>query len=64
MLLFLGQETGVTLALQPGIELTPTALEGEVLTTGPPRKPLENLLLILLGGYLRAELLVILCLIS
>ena len=42
MLLFLGQETCVTLALQPGIELTPTALEGELLTTGPPRKPLKT----------------------
>ena len=27
---------------QPGIKPTPSALEGEVLTTGPPGKSLKN----------------------
>ena len=30
------------LAPQPGIVPTPLALEGEVLTTGPPGKPLKD----------------------
>ena len=32
------------LASQPGIELSPPALEGKVLTTGPPRKSLNSFL--------------------
>ena len=40
---FFGQETCGILALQPGIEPIPLALEGEVLTTGPPEKSLGSL---------------------
>ena len=35
---FFGREACGILAPQPGIEPTPPALEGEVLTTGPPGK--------------------------
>ena len=38
---FPGHEACGILAPQPGIELTPPALEGEVLTTGLPGKPQE-----------------------
>ena len=40
MFLFFGQEIFGILALQIGIEPTLPALEGEVLTTGPPGKSL------------------------
>ena len=40
MFWFFGHEAGGILAPTPGIEPTPPALEGEVLTTGPPRKSL------------------------
>ena len=36
--LVFGKEACGILAPRPGIELTPPALEGEVLTTGPPGK--------------------------
>ena len=35
---FFGHEAHGILAPRPGIEPTPTALEGKVLTTGPPGK--------------------------
>ena len=35
-ILVFGHETCGILAPQPGIKLAPSALEGEVLTTGPP----------------------------
>ena len=35
---FFSQEACGTFALPPGIEPTPPALEGEVLTAGPPGK--------------------------
>ena len=38
---FFGREACGILALRPGIEPTPPALEGEVLTTGPPGKSPE-----------------------
>ena len=38
MFLFFGQEIFGILALQTGIEPTLPALEGEVLTAGPPRQ--------------------------
>ena len=38
---FIGHEACGILALQPGIELVFSALEGEVLTTGLPGKSLE-----------------------
>ena len=40
MLWFFGHEACGILAPQPGIEPTPPALEGEVLTTGSPGKSL------------------------
>ena len=40
MFWFFGREARGILAPQPGIEPTPSALEGEVLTTGPPGKSL------------------------
>ena len=40
MFWFFGPEACGILAPQPGIELVPPALEGEVLTTGPPGKSL------------------------
>ena len=39
---FFGHEACRILAPRPGIEPTPPALEGEVLTTGPPGKSLKN----------------------
>ena len=42
MVWFFGREACGILAPQPGIEPAPPALEGEVLTTGPPRKSLES----------------------
>ena len=42
MFWFFGHEACGILAPQPGMELTLPALEGEVLTTGPPGKPLET----------------------
>ena len=41
MFWFFGHETCGILAPWPGIEPTPLALEGKVLTTGPPGKPLD-----------------------
>ena len=41
-LFFLATEAYGILAPQPGTEPTPPALEGEVLTTGPPRKPCHH----------------------
>ena len=38
MFWFFGREAYGILAPRPGIEPTPPALEGEVLTTGPPGK--------------------------
>ena len=38
MFWFFGRKACGILAPQPGIEPTPPALEGEVLTTGPPGK--------------------------
>ena len=38
MFWFFGQEACGILASRPGIEPAPPALEGEVLTTGPPGK--------------------------
>ena len=38
MFWFFGPEAGEILALQPEIKLVPSALKGEVLTTGPPGK--------------------------
>ena len=38
MLCFFGHEACGILAPKPGIESAPLALEGEVLTTGPPEK--------------------------
>ena len=40
MFWFYGQEACGILAAQPGIEPLPSALEGKVLTTGPPGKSL------------------------
>ena len=40
MFWFSGYEAYGVLAPQPGMELTSPALEGEVLTTGPPGKSL------------------------
>ena len=42
MLWFLGPKACGILALQPGIEPTAPALEGEVPTTGPPGKFLKH----------------------
>ena len=42
MFWFFGPEAGGILAPQPGIEPTPPALEGKVLTTGPPGKSLNS----------------------
>ena len=39
MFWFFGPKARGILPPRPGIELTPPALEGEVLTTGPPGKP-------------------------
>ena len=41
MFCFIGPEACGILAPRPGIEPTPPALEGEVLTTGPPGKSLR-----------------------
>ena len=46
-----GPEACGLLAPWPGIELTPLALEGEVLTTGPPGKSSAYFLLFLLGLF-------------
>ena len=43
--LFFGPEACGLLTPRPGIEPTPAALEGEVLTTGPPGKSLSQVLL-------------------
>ena len=40
MFLLFGFQACVVLVPQPGIKPTPSALEGEVLTTGPPGKSL------------------------
>ena len=48
MFWFFGQEACGILASRPGIEPAPPALEGEVLTTGPPGKspgPMYNTML-------------------
>ena len=45
MFWFFGPEACGILAPQPGIEPAPPALEGEVLTTGPPRKSPQYLLI-------------------
>ena len=42
MFWFLGHEACGILAPQPGIKSAPLALEGEVLTTGPPGKSLGH----------------------
>ena len=42
-----GLEARGILTLQPGIKLTPPALEHEVLTTGPPGKSLSQLTAVL-----------------
>ena len=42
---FIGHKAGVILALWPGIEVTPPALEGEVLTTGLPETSLPTQLM-------------------
>ena len=44
MFWFFGHEACGILAPGPGIELAPPALEGEVLTTGPPGKSLGPVL--------------------
>ena len=44
MFWFFGPEVCRVLALQPGIEPAPSALEGELLTTGPPGKSLKVLM--------------------
>ena len=41
MFWFLGPEAGGVLAPQPGIQSATPAVEGEVLTTEPPGKPLD-----------------------
>ena len=41
MFWFFGHEVCGILALSPGIEPTPSALEGKVLTTRPPRRLLK-----------------------
>ena len=43
MFWFFGQEACGILASQTGLEPALPALEGEMLTTGPPRKSLEAL---------------------
>ena len=43
MFWFFGREACGILAPRPGTEPAPAALEGEVLTTGPPGKSLEGL---------------------
>ena len=43
MFWFFGHEAWKILAPQRGIEPSPPALEGDVLTTGPPRKSLEGI---------------------
>ena len=43
MFWFFGREACSILATWPGIELTPPALEGKVVTTGPPGNSLEIL---------------------
>ena len=45
MLWFFGPEACGILIPQPGIKPTPPALEGEVSTTGPPGKSLNNYLI-------------------
>ena len=50
MFWFFGPEACGILAPWPGIEPAPPALEGEVLTTGPPGKSLD-LLILLLAPY-------------
>ena len=47
MFWFFGHEARGILAPPPGIEPSPPALEGEVLTTGPPGKSLFPLLLLI-----------------
>ena len=44
MLWYFGHQAYRILAPQPGIEPTPPALEGEVLTTGPPGQSLHPVL--------------------
>ena len=46
MFWFFGLEAHGILASQPGIKPTTPALEGEVLTTGPPRESLEGLFVV------------------
>ena len=41
---FFGHEVGGILAPQPGIKPSPSALEGNILTTGPPGKSLPGYL--------------------
>ena len=48
MFWFFGREVHGILALQPRIEPAPPALDGEVLTTGPPGKALTGLLVYVL----------------
>ena len=48
MFWFFGQETYGILAPQPGIEPTPSALEGKALTSGLPGKFFKALMLPLL----------------
>ena len=43
MFWFFGRKVCGILAPRPGIEPAPPALDGEVLTTGPPGKPLNKL---------------------
>ena len=45
MFWFFGHEACGILAPQPGIEPAPPALEGEVLTTGPPGKSQDSVFL-------------------
>ena len=52
MFWFFGCEACGILAPQPGIEPTPPALEGEVLTTGPPGKSLDSSFKVLSFGVI------------
>ena len=51
MFWFFHREAGGISAPQPGIESAPTALEGKVLTTGPPGKTPANFTLDV-GSYM------------
>ena len=52
MFWFVGYEVSGLLALQPRIELTPPALEGEILPAGLPGKSIQPLLMMISDLFL------------